>query len=168
MGKFQNQVEVHTHGMAKAFLGALMLSLGSILGAAILALFVERMPRRLLLFCALMATGVGVAILGLLKLPDHIIYVLPFVEAVHMGVITVLYAYTPESFPTSIRSFCFGLCSSVHRFAPVISPFVVSALMKYSFQAVATSFGCIFAFGSLLTIALTVETQGKLISDVMH
>jgi hypothetical protein len=72
--------------------------------------------------------------------------------------ISTLYLYTPEVFPTGIRVTAFGVCAFGHRFAPTIAPFVIAALISVSFELACVVMGACLVAVCLLAFTLKVNT----------
>lgn len=76
----------------------------------------------------------------------------------NLGAWGVVYTYTPEQYPSSIRAFGSGWASAIGRIGGICAPIIVTALMDLpnSFYNVFLMFTVI-----LITIALTVLILGK-------
>ncbi|WP_206995472.1 MFS transporter [Trinickia mobilis] len=85
------------------------------------------------------------------------------------GMWSVLYAYTPELYPTRIRATGTGLASSVGRFGSLLGPSIVGAVLPVAgpggvFTLGASSFGA----AALAVLVLGTETRGRSLEDVSH
>ena len=158
------------HNMKDVYIAAIVMALGTLAGGLMmttLLTFFGRLPLlRITLFvvCGL-CTG-----MGFLQGTVALTTMLWFIEVGKGGVINVLYTYTPEVFPTRIRSTAFGLCSGLHRLAPAISPFLVSYLMDhFNFTVLCCIFAGLFLLTLSLTFFLSVETMGQaIVEDTPH
>ena len=75
------------------------------------------------------------------------------------------YVYTPEVYPTVLRSIGVGSCSGMARLGAALTPYVAQVLMKTSLHlaiGVYVSVALIAAFSCLL---LPFETRGHEMSD---
>eukprot|EP00944_MAST-04C_sp_MAST-4C-sp1_P007023 g7023.t1 len=150
-----------TDPMQNAYFAAFYMSLGDALGTLFVALcFGANFGRRILLMALLFVVGALTFSLGRLQNVQIMLAVLPVAKAMSQAT-AVLYTYTPEVFPTSFRVNGLAMCSIVHRFAPVVAPYLAAALMKYSFAHVTTAFGGLYLCGSVSSLFLSVETAGR-------
>jgi len=89
-----------------------------------------------------------------------------------MGATCVLWIYTPEIFPTNIRTLGLGMSSSISRIAGMITPYIATVLIKFSPSIPVGIYGgsCLLAF--VLSHLLPYETNGRALandtSDVEH
>lgn len=67
-----------------------------------------------------------------------------------------------------VRSTGFGICSSMHRFAPTITPFLIAALLEKSFALVCVVFGGFYLIAAAIALLLPVETHNRKIRDKLH
>ncbi|KAL6460251.1 hypothetical protein MHYP_G00320100 [Metynnis hypsauchen] len=73
----------------------------------------------------------------------------------------VVYIYTAEVYPTSVRSIGMGFCTSFSRIGGMIAPFIAQVLMSKSVLLALCPFSvacCLCAVGTLL---LPIETRGR-------
>ncbi|XP_076861330.1 putative transporter SVOPL [Brachyhypopomus gauderio] len=73
----------------------------------------------------------------------------------------VVYIYTAEVYPTSVRSIGMGFCTSFSRIGGMIAPFIAQVLMSKSVILALCPFAltcCLCAFG---TVFLPIETRGR-------
>ncbi len=78
-----------------------------------------------------------------------------------------LWTYTPELYPTSVRSFGSGTASAWARAASIIAPNVVGAMMVHStLQSVFLMFACIGLVGAAAVLFCRVETRGRLLEEI--
>ena len=149
-----------TDPMQNAYFAAFYMSLGDALGTVFVALcFGANFGRRILLMALLFVVGVLTFSLGRLQNVQVMLAVLPVAKAMSQAT-AVLYTYTPEVFPTSFRVNGLAMCSIVHRFAPVVAPYLAAALMEVFFAHVTTAFGGLYLCGSV-SLFLSVETAGR-------
>lgn len=83
-----------------------------------------------------------------------------------MGAFGTTYVFTPEVFPTIIRSTGLGTCASSSRIGALITPFVATAVKASSWiPLLIYGIGCILA--AIVTVFVPVETANKhLVDDV--
>ncbi|XP_018328933.1 synaptic vesicle 2-related protein [Agrilus planipennis] len=91
--------------------------------------------------------------------------VLFFARGIIAGVFQAAYVYTPEVYPTSLRSVGVGSCSAMARFGAMVTPYVAQVLLKTSviFSVALYATGALLA--ALACILLPLETTGKELTD---
>ncbi|CAI5460759.1 unnamed protein product [Closterium sp. Yama58-4] len=83
-----------------------------------------------------------------------------------MGSFAVLWAYTPEIYPTEIRSTGLGVANSWARLGGFICPFVAVGLIEGSHRELAILL-CVFipVFAALVTACFASETKGAALGE---
>jgi len=79
-----------------------------------------------------------------------------------MGVYCATYAYTPELYPTRIRSVGLGLCVSASKVASVLSPFISNVLIEVSPTIPISIFASLSLASSLLILVLRETSEDDL------
>ena len=83
------------------------------------------------------------------------------------GMWSVIYAYTPELYPTRCRATGGGFASSVGRIGSLIGPYVVGVILPVAGQLGVFTLGAgCFVIAALVVVALGVETKGKVLEEV--
>jgi putative MFS transporter len=83
------------------------------------------------------------------------------------GMWSVIYAYTPELYPTRCRATGGGFASSIGRVGSLIGPYVVGVILPVAGQigVFALGAGC-FVTAALIVAALGVETKGRVLEEI--
>ncbi len=119
------------------------------LGAILASYLVERFERRWFIT----VDGILIAIFGLgfgLSFQPQAILVFGALVMLSIQAMAVaLYTYTPEMFPTDVRSTGMGLTYGVGRLANVVGPFVVSALFA------TYGYGSVFVYIAVCWLAVS-------------
>lgn len=142
-----------------------LISLGGIPGFLVAAYLIERLGRKpsmaiFLLGSASMAYLYGHPVAGLI-----------FVEGFAMqffffGMWCVLYAYTPELYPTSVRASGAGWASAFGRVGAIIGPIMVGVVVSGIGEGGVFTLGAAsFAIAVLLVLLLGPETRGKVLEE---
>ncbi|MNN49080.1 putative niacin/nicotinamide transporter NaiP [compost metagenome] len=78
-----------------------------------------------------------------------------------------MYAYTPELYPTQVRSTGVGLAASFGRIGGIIAPFLVGMLVarKVEIGSIFWLFFFTIVVGALAVLWLGTETKGKELLD---
>jgi putative MFS transporter len=83
------------------------------------------------------------------------------------GMWSVLYAYSPELFPTRARATGCGTASGMGRVGALIGPSVIPLVIaSYGVQAVFTLGACAFVIAALNVLLLGPETKGRVLEDI--
>jgi MFS transporter, putative metabolite:H+ symporter len=84
-----------------------------------------------------------------------------------LGAWAALYAYTPEVYPTQVRTTGMGTASSFARVGGVVAPLVGGALFPVSLTLALTVFAVGFAAAALAVTSLRLETRGRPLADTL-
>ncbi|VVD77191.1 MFS transporter [Pandoraea terrigena] len=85
------------------------------------------------------------------------------------GMWSVLYAYTPELYPTRTRATGSGFASSIGRIGSLVGPSAIGVLLPSWGQAGVFTMGALsFVIAALAVLLLGVETKGRSLEDVSH
>jgi MFS transporter, putative metabolite:H+ symporter len=85
------------------------------------------------------------------------------------GMWSVLYAYTPELYPTRIRATGSGFASAVGRLGSLLGPYVVGVVLPITGQTGVFSLGAgAFVIAALIVLILGEETKGKILEAISH
>lgn len=85
------------------------------------------------------------------------------------GMWSVLYAYTPELYPTRSRATGAGFASSVGRLGSLLGPFAVGVILPSTGHTGVFTLGAIsFAISAAVVLLMGVETKGRSLEDVSH
>lgn len=85
------------------------------------------------------------------------------------GMWSVLYAYTPELYPTRSRGTGAGFASSIGRVGSLVGPYLVGVLLPMTGQAGIFTLGAAsFVIAALVVVLLGVETKGQSLEALSH
>ncbi|KAA1133169.1 hypothetical protein PGTUg99_023402 [Puccinia graminis f. sp. tritici] len=108
------------------------------------------------------ALGTSLGILAFLKIQSDIgIKISSMLIAVMATIMyAVIYGYTPEVFPSSIRGTGYGIASALSRLSGMVGPLIVGFLMKiWNLQAALWMTVIVFILAALLMCKLPIETR---------
>ncbi len=83
------------------------------------------------------------------------------VRGVGSGVFQAAYVYTPEVYPTSLRSVGVGACSMAARAGATLTPYVAQVLMKESLALAVGVYVAAAVAAAAVALLLPVETRGR-------
>ncbi len=81
------------------------------------------------------------------------------------GVFQAAYVYTPEVYPTVLRSVGVGSCSGMARTGAMLTPYVAQVMMKASVASAVAVYAMAAAAAAIVCFFLPVETQGMELPD---
>ena len=143
------------------YVAAMVMACGELLGGVSLAVFIEQFDRRNILRFFLLCLAIMSFVIGIIPDAGTIFFILPFISALRGATTSVLYTYTPEVYPTEVRTSGLGLCSAAHRLAPAIAHWAMASLYTMSFFHATTIFSCVYLFSFSLALFLPYDTKGK-------
>ena len=129
------------------------------------AYLVEKIGRRLTLGLYLAGSGLGAVAFSLAVSPAGIVGAALVLSFFALGAWGALYAYTPEAYPTIIRTTGIGSASGMTRIAGVIAPFVGALLSGQNLVTALLVFGAAYGLGALSAFLLPRETWGTALED---
>ncbi|AEJ20789.1 MFS transporter [Gracilinema caldarium] len=129
------------------------------------AYLVEKIGRRLPLGLYLAGSGLGALAFSLAVSPAGIVGAAIILSFFALGAWGALYAYTPEAYPTIIRTTGIGSASGMTRIAGVIAPFVGALLSGQNLVTALLVFGVAYGLGALSAFLLPHETWGSALED---
>lgn len=159
--------------ITKSVLYTVYISLAGIPGFLFSAWLLEKWGRKPT--CALMLLGSAVAAYLYGQAAGAKAPIEPLIAAGLMmqfflfGMWSVLYAYTPELYPTRTRATGSGFASSIGRVGSLAGPFAIGVLLPTWGQTGVFTMGALsFVIAALAVLLLGVETKGRSLEDVSH
>ncbi|CAH0714415.1 unnamed protein product, partial [Brenthis ino] len=83
------------------------------------------------------------------------------------GLFQAAYVYTPEVYPTALRSTAVGACSGVARLGAMITPYVAQVLLKNSILTATAVYSAAALVAAVACLALPIETKGRELKDTV-
>ncbi|ADY25925.1 major facilitator superfamily MFS_1 [Deinococcus proteolyticus MRP] len=145
----------------------LLLALAQLPGYALAAYLVDRIGRRATVSGFLALGAVGAYLFLSAGSPQSVLATSALLSFALLGAWGAVYAYTPELFPTRLRSTGMGLMSSMARAASLISPSVGALLLTGNLSVALTVFALCFAIAAASAWAIGIETRGQQLDDVV-
>merc|ERR1719495_1881227 len=94
--------------------------------------------------------------------------ILFFARALGSGLFQTAYVYTPEVYPTVLRSVGVGSCSGVARAGAMITPYIAQVLLPRSFRGAISVYALSTLVATLCCFFLPIETKGRDMKDQQH
>jgi len=85
------------------------------------------------------------------------------------GMWSVLYAYTPELYPTRVRATGSGFASAIGRLGSLLGPYIVGVVLPTAGPAGVFSLGAgAFVIAAVVVLVLGEETRGRTLEAISH
>ncbi|WP_104990789.1 MFS transporter [Deinococcus sp. NW-56] len=143
----------------------LLLALAQVPGYLLSAYLVERVGRRGTLAGFLGVSSVAAFLFLLAGTPGTVLGTSALLSFALLGAWGALYAYTPELFPTPLRTTGMGLVSGMARLASLLSPSLGALLLTGQLAWALGLFAACFALAALCAWLIGVETRGRQLSE---
>lgn len=145
----------------------ILLTLAQLPGYFSAAYLVERLGRRITLGLYLLASGLFTYLFAVaVTLPAYVAAAV-WMSFFALGAWGALYAYTPEAYPTQLRTTGMGAASGMTRIAGALAPTVGGYLLGVSMPLALTVFAAAYALSGLAALLLPYETRGRPLADVV-
>merc|ERR1712117_334527 len=86
-------------------------------------------------------------------------------RALGSGLFQTAYVYTPEVYPTVLRSVGVGSCSGMARLGATLTPYIAQVLMKKSVHLAVAVYVAVALIAAFACVMLPFETKGHDLSD---
>ena len=152
--------------MTKSTLYVTLISLAGIPGFLVAAWLLEAWGRKPVIVGALLSSAVLGYCYG--TATSHYMMILYGLgmQFFMFGMWSVIYAYTPELYPTHARATGAGFASSVGRIGAMIGPYLVGAILPHAGQlGVFILAGCSFFIAAVAVMVLGKETKGIVLEE---
>ncbi|WP_445322220.1 MFS transporter [Paenibacillus sp. FSL M7-1046] len=148
--------------LVKSFEYVLIMTLAQLPGYFTAAYFIEKFGRKFVLVIYLLLTAVSAAWFGNATTEGMLMAAGICLSFFNLGAWGGMYAYTPELYPTAIRSTGAGLATSFGRIGGVIAPLLVGFLVgdKVGISSIFMLFFVTIIIGALAVLFLGKETKG--------
>ncbi|KAJ5075937.1 synaptic vesicle 2-related protein [Anaeramoeba ignava] len=134
-------------------------------GLFIALLIIEKIGRKITQTAFFISAGISIALLMIGSNPIlHIVFAM-ISRASMIAAFDTTYAYTPEIYPTEIRSTGLGFCSGLSRVAGIISPIFAFILLDYNHYIPLATFSILSIVAGIACYFLPFETSGVSMTD---
>ncbi|GJE62434.1 Putative niacin/nicotinamide transporter NaiP [Methylobacterium trifolii] len=155
------------HSVAKSVSYTILISLAGVPGFITSAILVERWGRKPTAVLMLLGSAVAAYLYGNSPSFGWLIAFGLMMQFFLFGMWSVLYAYTPELYPTRARATGAGCASAIGRVGSLLGPYAIGVILPVLGQ------GGVFALGagSFVVAAaavgfLGIETKGKALEEI--
>ena len=129
------------------------------------AWLIERWGRRRTLGAYLIASGAFAWLFALATTPSAVVGSAILLSFFALGAWGALYAYTPEAYPTSIRTTGIGTASAMTRIAGAIAPSIGALVIGKSVFLPLAVFALAYAFSGIGALCLPRESRNVALED---
>ncbi|WP_366294954.1 MFS transporter [Paenibacillus sp. AN1007] len=153
--------------LVKSFQYVLIMTIAQLPGYFTAAYFIERYGRKFVLVVYLTLTAVSAIAFGLATTEATILAAGICLSFFNLGAWGGLYAYSPELYPTSVRSTGVGLATSVGRVGGVLAPLMVGMLVQRTvpISLIFTIFFVTILIGAAAVLFWGRETKGQELTE---
>lgn len=148
-----------------SYQNTLILALAQIPGYLSAAWLIERWGRRATLGSYLAASGVFTYLFAVAGDTATLVTAGALMSFFSLGAWGALYAYTPEVYPTEIRTTGVGAASSLSRVAGAVAPLIGGLLLPVSLPAALSVYAAAFMLGGLTVLVAGQETRNEALAD---
>lgn len=152
----------------RTYQNVFLMALAQLPGYFSAAYLVERWGRRPTLALYLVMSGVFTYLFAVVTGLTSIVGMAVLMSFFCLGAWGALYAYTPELYPTEIRSTGMGWASGMTRIAGSLGPLLGASLLQTSFTAGLSLYAVAFIVGGVVIFALGTETKGLPLADTLE
>ncbi|OAB44368.1 MFS transporter [Paenibacillus glacialis] len=153
--------------LVKSFEYVLIMTLAQLPGYFTAAYFIEKFGRKFVLVTYLVMTAVSAAWFGYSTSVGMLITAGIFLSFFNLGAWGGLYAYSPELYPTKVRTTGVGLATAMGRVGGVIAPLLVGLLVSKGtgINVIFMMFFVVILIGAFAVLFLGKETKGIELAD---
>ncbi|MEC0265567.1 MFS transporter [Paenibacillus anseongense] len=148
--------------LVKSFQYVLIMTLAQLPGYFTAAYFIEKFGRKFVLVTYLLLTAFSAIWFSTAATEAMLIAAGISLSFFNLGAWGAMYAYTPELYPTRVRSTGVGFAASFGRVGGIIGPYLVGLLVSrhHSITSIFTIFFIAIVFGALVLLFFGKETKG--------
>lgn len=155
--------------VTKSFTFSIIIYAAQIPGYFSAAWVSERIDRKNTIAVYLTGSAISALWLSQMTSPPQILLAGAVLSFFLNGTYAGVYAYTPEVFPTFIRSTGTGLASAFGRIGSIIAPLIIGiTATSWGFVGVFGLTTAILAIGVVMTLIFAVSTKGRALEDINH
>lgn len=124
---------------------------------------IERIGRRKTMACQLVMFAILICFLGRACLLSRIALTIAIFLARGLiaGVFQAAYVYTPEVYPTHLRSVGVSACSAMARIGAMITPYIAQVFLQWSITGAMAVYAVTGLCAAAATLALPVESKNQ-------
>jgi putative MFS transporter len=153
--------------VTKSVFYTVLISLAGIPGFLTAAWLLERVGRKATLIAMLLGSACAAYFYGTAVTLEQVIGFGLCLQFCQFGMWSVLYAYTPELYPTRIRATGAGCASAVGRLGSLVGPYVIGIVLPVAGQNGVFTLGAgAFVLAAAVVLILGEETRGRVLEEI--
>jgi putative MFS transporter len=153
--------------VTKSVFYTVLISLAGIPGFLTAAWLLERVGRKATLIAMLLGSACAAYFYGTAAALEQMIGFGLCLQFCQFGMWSVLYAYTPELYPTRIRATGAGCASAIGRLGSLVGPYVIGIVLPAAGQNGVFTLGAgAFILAAAAVLILGEETRGRVLEDI--
>ena len=157
----------HGFTITKSIEWIVLMTLWGVPGFFSAAYLIERLGRKPTVAGYVLLSAAAAYFYGRSTTQAELVLAGAFMQFFFFGMWSVMYAYTPEVFPTRARATGCGSASSLGRIGALIGPALVPTLIsRYGVESVFTFGAASFVIAALSVLLLGFETKGKVLEEI--
>jgi len=154
-----DDIVVHAYG------SALLMAVGDTFGPIIAIFVIPAVDRRRLMTVCLAAITVLVLLMGIFKSAWGTVCIMPLLTAGNKITLITASLYTPEVYPTTVRSTAIGLMTSSNWAMVFIGLWVAASIIHWPFLAFAAFYAMQTTAATIASIFLPWDTKNKPLAE---
>ncbi len=154
--------------VVKTFEYVLLMTFAQLPGYVAAAWLVDLIGRRYTLSIFLLMSGVCSYFFGNSATADELLMWGAAMSFFNLGAWGVIYTYTPELYPTSIRALGSGWAAGFGRIGGMLAPMLVGVLLTQGahMDTIFVMFASVFVIVSVIVLALGIESKQKSLEQI--
>ena len=144
----------------------LWVSAAEIPGVLLTVVLIEILGRKITMAVDSMACMIGFLLL-FICVPDTILTLFLFViRAFSAGIMSTMFTYTAEVYPTSFCAFGLGVGMSANTLSAIVTPYVAQVLVSINDYATISLYAGFSLALAIVAMLLPIETKGRSLQDL--
>jgi MFS transporter, putative metabolite:H+ symporter len=153
--------------ITKSFGYSIIIYLAQIPGYYSAAFICEKLDRKWTIILYMLGGATFAALMARSRSEGLITLFGSFLSFFMNGTYAVIYAYTPEMYPTECRATGMGVASAVGRIGGILAPIIIgSTFARIGFGGVFTITTAVLLFGAAVVGAVGINTTGKTLEQI--
>eukprot|EP01080_Neovahlkampfia_damariscottae_P010057 gene10057-2481_t len=157
--------KMHQGDRSYIYSDTLIVTLCGTIGFVALFFLVNIIGRKTLMGVFFIITGVLTVITGVWSNAIYIVTMSSIVNIFSAAPWAIIYMYTPEVYPTMLRTTGMGACSMFTRIAGTLTPMFGTTLLSYGFLWPFLTYGVALCTAGVCAFILPIETKGRELQD---
>lgn len=142
----------------------IMISVG-VLGYFVVALIINRIGRRWLMGITFVIAGIFTCLVAASSNATYVLIMAILINFFSSAPWSIIYTYTPEVYPTELRSTGVGACAVFTRLAGTITPLCGESLLGVGFIWPFITYGIALLIAGIGSLLLPIETLNRPLQD---